>query len=106
MTKYLLIASTTIALCCSRSGLTQTAPTKSSNKVHAGQEVFTQKCFQCHSVAEGQVRFGPSLYHVTHSKTPTEIRVIISNGKGKMPPFKESLTKENVDALIAYVRSL
>jgi mono/diheme cytochrome c family protein len=77
--------------------------------IHAGEEVFTQRCFQCHSVLEGQVRLGPSLYHVSkgaHPKTPAQMREILANGKGKMPPFKEILTQEDTDNLIAYLRSL
>jgi mono/diheme cytochrome c family protein len=85
-------------------------PADKSVNVHAGEDVFVQKCFQCHSVLEGQVRLGPSLYHVAKGprpkKTPTEIREIVTNGKGKMPPFKEILTQEDTDNLLAYLRSL
>ena len=112
MNRYLLIALTAFALCYSSSGISQTAPTKtkSSDKIHAGQDFFTQKCFQCHSVQEGQVRFGPSLYHEMKEphpkKTSTEVREIITNGKGKMPHFKESVSKQDIDNLLAYIRSL
>jgi mono/diheme cytochrome c family protein len=85
-------------------------PADTSAAVHAGEDVFTQKCFQCHSVLEGQVRLGPSLYHVSKGphpkKTQAEIREILANGKGKMPPFKEILTQEDTDNLLAYLRSL
>jgi mono/diheme cytochrome c family protein len=113
MLKYFTIVVTATTLCFySFSGITQTAPTlpKSNEKVHAGQEIFTKKCFQCHSVLEGQVRLGPSLYHELKEphpkKSTTEVRDIIINGKGKMPPFKESLAKQDVDDLLAYIRSL
>jgi mono/diheme cytochrome c family protein len=86
------------------------ATTVSNTSLHAGQEIFTHKCFQCHSVVEGQVRFGPSLYHEVKGPqpkmTPSEIRGILKTGKGKMPSFQESLTKEDVDNLLAYIRSL
>jgi mono/diheme cytochrome c family protein len=78
--------------------------------VSAGQEVFTQKCFQCHSVIEDQVRFGPSLFHEMKGphpkKTATEIHEILMNGKGKMPSFKDILTQEDTDNLLAYLHSL
>jgi mono/diheme cytochrome c family protein len=86
-------------------------PADKSASSHAGEEIFVQKCFQCHSVLEGQVeRLGPNLYHVSKSphpkKTPTEIRKILADGKGKMPAFKDILTPEDTDNLLAYLRSL
>jgi mono/diheme cytochrome c family protein len=86
-------------------------PADKSASIHAGEEVFLQRCFQCHSVLEGQAaRLGPSLYNVSKGphpkKTPAEIREILANGKGKMPPFKEILTQEDTDNLLAYLRSL
>ena len=77
---------------------------------HAGQEVFTQRCYACHSVIQDQVRFGPSLYHVLKTphprKTPAEVRTLLKEGKGKMPSFKEILTPEDTDNLLAYLRTL
>jgi mono/diheme cytochrome c family protein len=78
--------------------------------VHAGQQVFTQRCFQCHSVVPDQVRFGPSLHGVLSKphprKTDAEVRTILKNGKGKMPSFNGVLTKEDTDNLLAYLHSL
>ena len=86
-------------------------PADKSASIHAGEELFIQKCFQCHTVLEGQgVRLGPSLYHLFRGphpkKTSAEIREILANGKSKMPPFKEVLTQEDTDNLLAYLRSL
>ena len=65
---------------------------------------------QCHSTNEGQVIFGPSLYAEMKKpqgkKTAAEIRVILTEGKGKMPPFKDKLTAEETDKLIAYLHTL
>ena len=78
--------------------------------VAAGQQVFSQRCMQCHSVAEGEVRFGPSLYGVMKGphprKTPAQVREILHDGKNKMPSFKDVLTPEEVDHVIAYLHSL
>ena len=86
------------------------AKTKETGDAKAGEDTFMQRCFQCHSVAEGEVRVGPSLYHVTKGphprKTPAGIHEILTNGKGRMPSFKEILTKEDTDNLIAYLKSL
>jgi mono/diheme cytochrome c family protein len=83
---------------------------KNVQDVRAGEEIFVQKCFQCHSVLEGQVRFGPSLYGEMKrphpKKTAAEIRTILMNGKGKMPPFHDALTQDDTDRLLAYIESL
>jgi len=77
--------------------------------VHAGEQVFLQKCFQCHSVNKDEVRVGPSLYSVmkgSHSETAAQVRSQIVDGKGRMPPFKGLLTPEEVDHVVAYLHSL
>jgi mono/diheme cytochrome c family protein len=78
--------------------------------VHAGQEVFAKNCMQCHSINQGQVMFGPSLYAEMKKpegkKSSAEVRTIIKNGKGKMPAFGEKLTPEDTDKLLAYLRTL
>ena len=78
--------------------------------VQAGQDLFTQKCMACHSVIEGQPTFGPNLYREMKKpqgkKSSAEIRELLMNGKGKMPPFKDKLTPEDTANLLAYLRTL
>ena len=113
MRKYLVPALLTAALTFSSHavfGQAKKAAAPPAGDAKVGEDLFQQKCFQCHSVAEGEVRFGPSLYHVTKGpkprKTPAGIHEILTNGKGKMPSFKEVLTEKDMDDLIAYVKSL
>jgi mono/diheme cytochrome c family protein len=77
--------------------------------MHTGKEIFTQKCLQCHSVLPDQVQFGPSLYGEMRMPQPkltdAQVRTILRDGKGKMPPAKD-LSKEDMDNLLAYLRSL
>jgi mono/diheme cytochrome c family protein len=116
---YALIASSfaTAILCVAFTAPAKAAApagAKNEEAVHAGQQVFTQRCFGCHSVIEGQQRFGPSLFGELKSphpkRTPAEIRQILQNGQkgkiGTMPPFKDILTKEDTDNLMAYLRTL
>jgi mono/diheme cytochrome c family protein len=81
-----------------------------STAAYDGEQVFTQRCSQCHAVYEGQGSFGPNLYHETRKttdrKNATQIRKIIVEGKGKMPAFKEKLTDDQVKELLAYIRTL
>lgn len=78
--------------------------------VHNGEAVFLQKCFQCHSVIEGQARLGPNLYGLMKKphprKTDSDVRFLLKNGQGKMPSFADTLTQEDEDNLIAYLHSI
>jgi mono/diheme cytochrome c family protein len=86
------------------------AGSKDAAMVHVGQQVFLQKCLQCHTVNEGQVSFGPNLkgeMAPAHPrKSSAEIRAILRDGKGKMPPFKDKLTAQETDAVMAYLHTL
>jgi mono/diheme cytochrome c family protein len=103
----LLIAST---ICSSPRTQAQSSADKNLAAVHAGQDIYTHKCLQCHSVNEGEVRLGPSLYGEMRKpypkKSATEVRTILENGKGKMPSFQEKLTKQDIDNLLTYLRTL
>jgi mono/diheme cytochrome c family protein len=97
-------------VCLSQTSQALTGADKTTPAVHAGQQVYVHNCFQCHSINEGEVRLGPSLYGEMKKPQPkksaTEIRTILKNGKGKMPSFQEKLTQEDVDNLLAYIRTL
>ena len=79
-------------------------------KVQAGQALFLNNCLPCHSVNEGQVGVGPSLYHELAKphpkKTSEEVHTILKNGKGKMPPFGNRLSEQDVDNLVAYLHTV
>ena len=99
----LICASTSFAL-----ALDASPNAKPSPAAHAGQEVFTANCFQCHSVVQDQVRFGPSLYGELkqHQKSDAQVRQILKDGKGKMPSFDGKLTPEETNNLLAYLHTL
>jgi mono/diheme cytochrome c family protein len=100
------------SLLCSSATLAEQSPSSKAYtpaNVKAGNDVFLEKCFQCHSVNPGEVRVGPSLFGVMkgpHARTAAQVRVQITDGKGKMPPFKDLLKPEQVDQLVAYLHSL
>jgi mono/diheme cytochrome c family protein len=79
-------------------------------KVSAGQQIFEKNCMQCHSFIEGQYSFGPNLFGELKKphprKTDVEVRAILKDGKGKMPPFGDKLTAPDTQNLIAYLHTL
>jgi mono/diheme cytochrome c family protein len=69
----------------------------------AGKTVFTSNCGGCHTLADAGTTgtVGPNLDDKTH-----EVELIVSNvtnGKGAMPPFGESLTAQQIADVAAYV---
>ena len=86
------------------------AKAASAGSPQAGQQVYVQRCMQCHSVNKDQVLLGPSLWgemtKSPHKKSAAEIRVIIKNGKGKMPPWGSMLSEDDIVNVLAYLKTL
>jgi mono/diheme cytochrome c family protein len=73
-------------------------------QAHQGYTLFLMNCAHCHgNDAHGDE--GPDLHGV--AKSDARIASLIKNGiKGEMPKFGAKLTDNDVQALIAFVRSL
>ena len=87
----------------SRAGERLAIPT-AGTQVHKGYTLFMMNCAHCHgNDARGDE--GPDLHGIT--KSDARIASMIKNGvKGEMPKFGAKLTDSDVQALIAFVRSL
>lgn len=71
----------------------------------SGAEIYSQVCSNCHgSDLEGRV--GPALGPSTNAaQQPDEyLETTILRGRGSMPSFSGSLTTEQVDRVVAYLR--
>ena len=73
-------------------------------QAHKGYTLFMMNCAHCHgNDARGDE--GPDLHGVT--KSDARIAAMIKNGvKGEMPKFGAKLSDADVQALIAFVRTL
>lgn len=71
-----------------------------------GKSIFTQTCAQCHTLADAGTSgtVGPNLDQSKPSKDLVLDRV--TNGKGAMPPFRDSLDPAQIEAVAAYVSSV
>jgi mono/diheme cytochrome c family protein len=73
---------------------------------------FKGKCAMCHGPDGAGSTVGksmnvPDLRSAAVQKLPdAQLIQIISEGKGGMPPFKNSLSDDQIHSLVAYVRSL
>jgi mono/diheme cytochrome c family protein len=72
-----------------------------------GRQIFAQSCGVCHlQPTLGSKTYGPLLDKATAAGNDEALRIIIANGTERMPAFKYYLKPAEVDAIIAYVRSV
>ena len=78
----------------------------------ADSATFRTKCATCHGPDGSGSEVGKSM-HVPDLRSPVVQKVpdpqlaqIISDGKGGMPPFKSSLSEDQVHSLVSYIHSL
>ena len=78
-----------------------------------GKAIFTSKCALCHGAdGTGKTSIGKTLkildFHSPDIKklSDADLKDTITNGKNKMPPFKDKLTDAQIDQVISYVREL
>ena len=70
-----------------------------------GEAIFTQNCGGCHTLAAAGTTgtVGPNLDDAKPSKELVVTRV--TNGMGQMPPFKDVLNEQQINAVADYVSS-
>jgi mono/diheme cytochrome c family protein len=74
----------------------------------AGAVLFRDKgCTYCHGAGGIGTKKAPALtgLHKDKAWTPEKLTNQILNGGRKMPPFRDSVTDDDVTALIAYLRA-
>ena len=78
----------------------------------ASSATFRTKCAMCHGQDGGGSEVGKSM-NVPDLRSPAvqklsddQLAQIISNGKGGMPSFKNSLSKDQIHSLVTHIRSL
>ena len=79
----------------------------------AGANVFKSHCILCHGTdATGNTTMGKQLkarnLHsaIVQKKSDAELKHIVTDGEGNMPPFSAQLSSAQIDELVAYVRQL
>src|SRR5712671_7334893 len=75
----------------------------------ASSATFRTKCAMCHGQDGSGSEVGKSM-NVPNLRSPAvqklpdaELAQVISNGKGGMPSFKDSLSEEQIHSLVSYV---
>jgi len=92
-------------------GLLTLATKASAADVSDGEKAFTTNCVVCHGAdgtgtPTGKALKAPDLHSDQVQKmTDAQIADQIANGKNNMPPFKSTLSKDQIQSLVLYVRT-
>ena len=94
---------------------TAAAPQKGrAAQVERGRAVYSDRCVRCHGAdGQGRTRLGetvepPDLSDPAFQRGRSNARMVnsVSNGRGQMPAFKKKLSRQDIAASVAYVRTL
>jgi mono/diheme cytochrome c family protein len=89
-------------------------PPASAADADKGKELFDEQCSVCHETASTEKKLGPGLKglfkreKMTNGKKPTveNVTKVIQEGGNGMPAYAEILSKDEVDHLLAYLKTL
>ena len=83
------------------------APAPLDDAQKLGQRLFYQSCVVCHikpQITSGQ--YGPVLSKQTLGGQEEALRAFISNGTSRMPGFKFQFEPGQINAIVAYLKTL
>ena len=101
-------AATAVIMLFSLAGAGKPAPDELTNPavLEEGAVVYDRRCASCHG-AEGQGGQGPRLAGTvaTLYPDPADEVAVVADGRLAMPSFADTLTGEEIAAVVAYTRS-
>jgi mono/diheme cytochrome c family protein len=73
-----------------------------------GRNLFNQSCMVCHVKLQitSPAKFGPDLSKNALGGQEAVMRDVISNGTPNMPGFKFHFDRDQIDAIVSYVKML
>ncbi|MBT9330809.1 c-type cytochrome [Paracidobacterium acidisoli] len=92
--------------------LSATPPPVASAHAKQGDAIFHKRCIVCHSKQPGDMSpFGPPNLHGVFDPgsqlkiTPADAVNIITHGRGHMPSFAGTLSKSEIESVVAYLKT-
>ena len=72
-----------------------------------GMRLFNQSCRVCHTKPQPtSEQYGPTLSRTSAGGNDDAMRVYISNGTAKMPGFRYHFKPAEIDAIVAYLKTV
>jgi mono/diheme cytochrome c family protein len=85
----------------------QVAFAEENGQQHLGMRLFNQSCRVCHTKPQlSSPQYAPVLSTNTLGGNVEIMRQVISNGTPRMPGFRYDFKPEQIDAIIAYIKTL
>jgi mono/diheme cytochrome c family protein len=86
----------------------QPAGSESLNETQQlGRRLFVQSCGVCHvNVQQKTALYGPALSKASLGGQDDVMREVISNGTPRMPGFKHHFERAEIDAIVAYLKTV
>ena len=92
---------------CSQYAFAQQAPDGLNDQQRLGRQILAQSCGVCHlPPARNAQTYGPPLNKAAGGGDAGIMREYILDGTPRMPAFKYFLQPAQIDAIIAYVRTV
>jgi cytochrome c6 len=91
----------------------ETKKGRGPSQLERGREVYTSNCGRCHGAdGAGRTRMAeivepPDMTDPAWRRQRSTSRMVasVSNGRGQMPAFKKKLSRQEIAAAVAYVRT-
>ena len=97
----------TLLLVLAPAAYAQQAGTDLNETQRLGRQVFAQSCGICHlQPSLGVTTYGPVLNKAAAGGNDEVMRAFIVNGSERMPAFKYYLKPSEINAIIAYLRTV
>ena len=72
-----------------------------------GRRLYVQSCGVCHtSVQQKAALYGPALSQASLGGQDDVMREVIGNGTPRMPGFKHHFERGEIDAIVAYIKTV
>lgn len=103
-----------VASCVSAAAGTQKGRAAPPPQVERGRAVYEARCARCHGAdGAGRTRLGeivepPDMSDPAWQRKHSNARMMasVTNGLGQMPAFRKKLTRQEIAAAVAHVRTL
>jgi mono/diheme cytochrome c family protein len=85
----------------------QPAWAQNGSEATLGLRLFNQSCRVCHTKPQlSSPQYGPVLSMNTFGGNAEALRQFISNGSPRMPGFKYTFKPAQIDAIVAYIKTI
>jgi len=100
-------AAVALVVACSPAWAQQGASESLNETQQLGRRLFVQSCGVCHiGVQQKAALFGPALSKASLGGQDDVMREVISNGTPRMPGFKHHFDRAEIDAIVAYLKTV